>query len=191
MSETTGQLLYYILSAFWQSCLTKIRQISKRIYDIERDIFSGKEKEMVLEISFVKTDIINFWMSVQHQKEVLNSLFEQGVDFFGKNISPYLSDVLGTYEQVLNGLENYKQAILALEDTNQSLLSTRINEIIKVLTIFSVILLPLTLISSIWGMNFPQSLPLMNSPLGFWAVGLIMFVVTVIMIIYFIKKKWL
>lgn len=191
LSEGTGQVLYYIISAFWKNCFKKLEKINERIDNIQKDIFSGKEKEMVLEISLVKTDIINFWRIIEPQKEVVESLLKEGLEFFGKPLLPYFSDILGTYERVSNALETKKETILALEATNQSLLSTRINEIMKILTIFSVILLPLTLVASIWGMNFPLSLPLTDSPMGFWAVSGIMLVISVIMIIYFRKKKWL
>jgi len=180
MAEGPGPLLYYVLSGFWKSCFSKLEGINKRISKIEREIFSGKEKEMVLEISMIKP-----------QNEVLDSLLKEGTDFFGQHLSPYFSDILGIYDQVLNTLENHKETILALEDTNQSLLSSRINEIMKILTIFSVILLPLTLISSIWGMNFVESLPLKDSPIGFWVISTIMLVITGGMILYFRKKKWL
>lgn len=191
MGEGPGQLLYYVLSSFWRNCLTKLQQINKRIYRIEKEIFSGREKEMVLEISLVKTDVINFWRIIEPQNEVLDSLSKEGIEFFGKTLLAYFSDLSGTYDQVLNGLESHKEVILALEDTNQSLLSSRINEIMKILTIFSVILLPLTLISSIWGMNFPMSLPLTYSSLGFWIILILMFFLMLGMIAYFHKKKWL
>jgi magnesium transporter len=191
MSEGTGQLLYYVLSSFWENCLTKLVQIDKRIANIEKEMFSGKEKEMVLEVSLVKTDIINFWRIVEPQRQVLNSLLKEGIEFFGKDLSPHFSDFLGTYEQVANGIESQKQTVLALEDTNQSLLTTRINEIMRVLTSFSVILLPLTLIASVWGMNFPKSLPFFESQNGFWIIMGVMFISSLILLAYFRKKKWL
>ena len=191
MSEGSGQLVYYILSAFWKNCFKKLEKIDERIDNIQKYIFSGQEKEMVLEISLVKIDIINFWRIIEPQKEVLDSLLKEGLTFFGQILLPHFSDVLGTYERVSNNLETDKETILALEDTNQSLLSTRINEVMKVLTTFSVIMLPLTLIASIWGMNFPKSLPLSNSPAGFWLVFILMTIILLVMVIYFRKKKWL
>jgi len=189
MSESTGQFLFYILSSFWKTCLTKLIQIDKRINEIEKEIFRGKEKEMVTEISFVKTDIINFWRIIEHQEEILKSLAQEGESFFGSKITPYFADILGTYGKALNSLKTYKEAILALEATNQSLLSTKINDIIRVLTIFSVIVFPLTLLASIWGMNVPM--PLTSSPSGFWIIMGMMLCGTVLMIIYFKKKRWL
>ncbi len=191
MSEGVGQLLYYVLSVAWGNCLTKLEKINKKTLEIEKKIFSGKEREMVLEISLVKTDIINFRRIINPQDEILDSLLKEGLSFFGEELSPYFSDLLGIYDKISNDLESQKEVILALEDVNQSMLSARTNEIMRILTVFSVILLPLTLISSIWGMNFPASLPLMRSPIGFWAIFLVMSIIMGGMIAYFRKKKWL
>ena len=190
MSRSAGYLLYHLVKALWESCLTKLARIDDRLDKIEKEMFAGKEKEMVWEISLVKTDIINFWRIIEPQKEITESLAQEGEAFFGKKLSHYFSDILGTFGQVWNSLKTYKETILALEDTNQSLLSTKINEIMKVLTIFSVIFLPLTLVASIWGMNIP-SMPLTHSPIGFWVILVTMVILIGIMIVSFRKKKWL
>ncbi|MCD6528535.1 magnesium transporter CorA family protein [bacterium] len=189
MEGNAGQLLFYILNSLWHSCLVKLEKIDNRIDEIEKNIFKGREKEMVLEISLVKTDIINFWRIIEPQEEILESLEKVGPIFFGKALRPYFSDLLGTYDQTKNTLQSYKEIILALEDTNQSLLSTKINEVMKILTIFSVVLLPLTLIASIWGMNI--NLPLSKSPYAFWLLTGTMMVLVGILIAFFYKKKWL
>jgi len=190
MSKGAGYLLFYILSGFWKNCLVKLDRINKKLDEIEREMFQGKEKEMVKEISLVKTDIINFWRIIEPQKEILESLAKEGASFFGPSLIPYFSDILGTYGSALNTIKTFKETILALEDTNQSLLETKTNEIMKVLTVFSVILLPLTLIASIWGMNF-QYLPFSQSPSGFWKMAGIMGLVMVLTIGFFRKKGWL
>lgn len=189
MGAGPGQLLFHILNSLWYSCFIKLERIDNRLDEIEKDIFKGKEKEMVLEISLVKTDIINFWRIVEPQEEILESLEKAGVVFFGRTLAPYFSDLLGTYAQTKNALQSYKETILALEETNQSLLSTKINEIMRILTVFSVILLPLTLIASIWGMNV--RLPLGSSPNGFWILSGVMVILIGVLITFFYKKKWL
>jgi magnesium transporter len=190
MSQDPGYLLFYVLNNIWKNSLTKLVRIDEKINEIEKEIFRGQEKEMVLEISLVKTDIINFWRIVDPQKETLESLTEEGPDFFGKELSHYFIDVLGTFGQTWNALKTYKETILALEDTNQSLLSSKINEIMQVLTVFSVIFLPLTLIASVWGMNIP-GMPLTFSSLGFWLILVLMTVMSILMLTYFRKKQWL
>ena len=190
MSEGTGELLFFLLSGFWKNCLAKLEKIDKKIDEAEKEIFAGKEKEMVLEISLIKTDIINFWRIIEPQEEILDSLSKEGADFFGKKLSPYFSDLLGTYGKAWNDIKTFKETILALENTNQSLLSSKINEIMKILTIFSVVFLPLTLLASIWGMNISK-MPLTGSPLGFWIILSIMILLIGLMITLFYKKKWL
>lgn len=188
LSEGSGYLLYYILSGFWKSCLTKLEKIDKRIDEIEKEIFRGQEKEMVPEISYTKTDVINFWRIIEPQGEIMESLALEGQIFFGKELSPYFSDILGTHGQAWNSLKTSKETILALEDTNQSLLSTKTNEIIKILTVFSVIVLPLTLVASLWGMNV--YLPFAERPSGFWIIMVIMLALIGFMFLYFRKKRW-
>ncbi len=189
MRWNAGYLLFHLLNGLWKNCLIKLDRIDARIETIEKGIFQEKEKEMVSEISIVKTDIINFWRIVEPQGEILESLSKEGTIFFGEKFSPYFSDILGTYSQARESLKTYKETILALEDTNQSLLSSRINEIIRILTVFSVMLLPLTLLASIWGMNV--NLPFATSPSGFWMVLALMIGLTGFLIFYFRKKKWL
>ncbi len=189
MSKSSGYLLFYILNGFWRNCLTKLERADKRLDFIEKEIFRGKEKEMVREISYVKTDAINFLRIIEPQKAILESLEVEGASFFGPELTPYFTDILGLYGQAWNELKTYKETILNLEKTNQSLLSTKTNEIIKILTVFSIIVLPLTLIASLWGMNV--NIPLQGSPWGFWFIMGMMIFVMVFMFAYFRKKKWI
>ena len=189
MSWSAGFLLFSILSSIWKSYMIKLDRINSKIEMIENRMFKGEERKMVREISVVKMDIINFWRIIEPQVEILNSLSKEGTIFFGEKFSPYFSDILGTAGQAWNSLKTFKETILALEDTNQSLLSTKTNEVIRVLTVFSVILLPLTLIASIWGMNV--NLPFSDSALGFGIILLIMLFSMFFLVFYFRKKRWM
>jgi magnesium transporter len=189
MSENSGTLLFYILEGFCISCLTKLARVDKKLDQIEKDIFKGKEKNLVTEISYVKTDIINLWKIISPQREVLKSLSEEGIKILGEEIQPYFIDILENYDQAKNNLEAYKETILSLENTNESLLSTKTNEIIRILTVFSVIFLPITLLVNMWGMNL--TVPFEESTRGFLIITGIIAAMTIFMIIYFKKKKWL
>ena len=116
-------------------------------------------------------------------------LEKEAPKFFGEELSLHFSDVLGTYEKVWHTTKSHKDTILALEDTNQSMLTTKTNETIRILTVFSVIMLPLTLLASIWGMNV--NLPFGEHEAGFWIIAALMVSVLIIMFYYFRKKKWL
>ncbi|MFH1509841.1 MAG: magnesium transporter CorA family protein [Candidatus Nealsonbacteria bacterium] len=189
MGGSAGYILFLLLNELWKNCLIKLDRLNLKLETIEKEMFEGKEKEMVREISFVKTDLINFWRIIEPQNENLESLSKEGVIYFGEEFAPYFSDIIATYKKSWNSLQTFKETILAMEDTNQSLLSTKTNEVIQVLTVFSAVMLPLTLIASMWGMNL--KIPFDKSPLGFWIILLIMIFLMGLLIIYFRKKKWM
>jgi magnesium transporter len=86
-------------------------------------------------------------------------------------------------------LENYKEVVTALEDTNESLISHRLNDVLRVLTAFSVVLLPLTLIASIWGMNV--RVPGQGSIHAFWIIVIAMVLILGSTLAYFRHRRWL
>lgn len=192
MNKGPGLMLYYIISGLLESALNKLELLEKSIDDIEHNIFAGREKEMVSEISFTKRDILNFRRILAPQDPVIKSLAREGKTFFGEYMTPYLEDMLGTYSRVWNAVENHRETIQALGETNDSILSAKINEIIKLLTIFSVILLPLTLFGSIWGMNthYLPFVETLGAPWDFWAVMILMGLISAGMLMYFKAKRW-
>lgn len=191
MKDGPGILLYQLITGMLESALNKLLIIEKNIDEIEDAIFSGKEKESVFSISYTKRDILNFRRILIPQGPILESLTNEGLEFFGEHMKSYLADIVGSFSRVKNTVEEHRETIQALGETNDSLLTAKINEIMKVLTIFSVLLLPLTLLSGIWGMNI-SFLPFahLESPWNFLAVIIIMAFVSSAMIFFFKIKKW-
>jgi magnesium transporter len=101
----------------------------------------------------------------------------------------YFDDVVDAHERIWDMLENDKEVVEALEDTNESVLSHRVNDILRVLTAFSVIILPLTLLASLWGMNV--GVPGEGDETAFWAILAGMVVLLVSMLTYFRRRGWL
>jgi len=118
------------------------------------------------------------------------SLIAEGEQFYGHSVGPYFADVLSTEERFENLVENQRETIEMLHHTNESLLSSRISNIMAVLTVFSAIVLPLNLIASIWGMN-QQIMPLRDGRYDFWIVVGIMAVLLFVLVLFFKKKRWL
>jgi len=190
MGQGAGYLLYYILDRFWKDCLIKLSRIDTKLTSIEEQIFDKREAEMVQEISLARTDILDFARIITPQQDILQSLHDVAPGFFGAELKPYFSNVTGNYTRCRNELETQKEVIQALEETNNSLLNKKINEIIKVLTIFSVIVFPLTLFAGIFGMN-TKYLPIVGSPNDFWIISAIMLSGILLMILFFKKRGWL
>jgi len=106
-----------------------------------------------------------------------------------EDMEVYFDDIIDASERIWDMLENYKEVVTALEDTNESLISHRLNNVLRVLTAFSVVLLPLTLIASVFGMNV--AVPGEGSIHAFWIIVVTMVVLLGGMLGYFRYRRWL
>ena len=188
--EGAGELLYRIIHGILSACFPKLSHIKANINSIEKAIYSRKYQESVQQISLVKRDIIGFQRIVIPQKLVLEKLVEEVPKVFDKKFLPYFHNLINSYEQINGILSTQASTLSALDSTNQSLLTTRTNQIIKLLTIFSVIVFPLSLLAAIFGMN-TSYLPFVGKPQDFWIIFGIMMVGVVMMLTFFKIKKWI
>jgi magnesium transporter len=189
MSDSPGRLLHDLLEMLLESCFPKLDHISRKLDFVEREIFAGNEKEMVLEISVVKRDILNFRRTMKPQRSVLESLAQKDYSLIEPALKPYFQDLIGTNIRIWNNLESSKETVESLEETNNSLLSNKLNLTMKVLTIFSAIFLPITVYSNILAMS--ADIPFGKNPFGFWIHLAIMLLIVFLTMILFKIKKWL
>ncbi|OGI28119.1 MAG: hypothetical protein A2184_02440 [Candidatus Moranbacteria bacterium RIFOXYA1_FULL_44_7] len=189
MSQSPGYLLYYIIETLLESCFPKIDHINKNLDNIEEQIFQGNEKEMVHEISYVKRDILNFRRTLKPQKSVLESLARDKYPFLEPELQTYYQDLIGTNIRVWSALENAKETVEALEGTNDALLSNKLNTTMKVLTVFSGVMLPMMVISNTLAMS--ASIPFGHNPYAYWIWMGIMLLISAFTIVIFKIKKWI
>ncbi len=188
----SGYLLYRIVDDGFDYCFPMLRKIGNKLDAIEDDIFiEGNSEEVVRDTFEVKQEIINFRKVIRPQRPVLRDLENVKGRFLAPDLDLeiYFDDIVDAHERIWDMLENYKEVIEALEDTNESLLDHRVNEILRVLTSISVIVLPLTLIASIWGMNV--GVPGQGDSTDFYIVIAVMVVILIGMLTYFKRRKWL
>jgi magnesium transporter len=184
-------LIYRILDKLIDTRMPMLDHIDDHIGQIQEEIFNGHEKKMVREIAVVKHDIIDFRKAIKPQRMVLESMARAIPKITDETFFKYSSEVIGSNIKVWNTLENHKEMIEALEHTNESLLSHKLNDTMKILAAFSVMVLPLSLIANAFGMNITNGMPFLHSPMGFWIVFLMMVIVTSISFVFFKYKKWL
>lgn len=189
MGHSPGKLLHYIIEMLLESCFPKLDHIAQKLDHIEEEIFAGHETEMVFEISVVKRDILNFRRTMKPQRTVIESLAQKNYALIEKELRPYYQDLTGTNIRIWNALESAKETVESLEDTNNSLLSNKLDMTMKVLTLFSAILLPLTVYSNILAMS--ADIPFAKNPNAFWIHITIMILIAVATIMIFKLKKWL
>ncbi len=189
-SAGTGTILYHILREILRASFPKLARIKENIEYIEKGVYQKQNKETVAQISLVNRDIIGFQRIIELQELVLKNLERESNSFFDKKIIPYFHYLVNLHNQINSLLFTSLKTLSALDSTNQSLLTTRTNEIIKLLTIFSVIVFPLTLVAAIFGMN-TLYLPFVGENGDFWIIMAIMFVGLLGMLTFFKIKKWI
>jgi len=189
LSKGSGYLLYKIVDDAFDYCFPMLRKIGNKLDRIEEDIFEGRSAAIVRDISNVKQEIINFRKIVRPQRTVLRDLERTKQRYLAEELDLYFDDIVDASERIWDMLENYKEVVSALEDTNESVLAHRVNDVLRVLTSFSVVILPLTLIASIWGMNV--GVPGEGSSVVFWVIVGAMVALLVAMLTVFRRRGWL
>src|ERR687887_1535813 len=191
-SKGSGFLLYRVIDDSFDYCFPMLRKIGNKLDVLEEEIFEGHSDEVVRDIFNVKQEIINFRKVIRPQRTVLRDLENAKQRFLapeGGELEIYFDDIVDAHERIWDMLENYKEVVEALAETNESVISHRVNDILRVLTAISVIVLPLTLLASIWGMNV--GVPGEESIAAFWIIVGVMVTMLVGMVAYFRYRGWL
>jgi magnesium transporter len=190
--ESSAILLYEILEKLMANCYEHLDKNSIKINQVEDTIFDHQQKQAVTEILLLRRNIINYRKIMQNHKNIVKKLMvmESGI-VPPANIKKYYIVLLERSKKIWEILENQKEMVEALHDTNESLLNYQISSTMKTLTIFSVIVFPLTLLAAIFGMNTVNGMPFINNENGFWLIIAIMLMGSLGMFSFFEKKKWI
>jgi magnesium transporter len=193
-SKGSGYLLYKIVDDAFDYCFPMLRKMGNKLERIEEEIFEGRSEEIVRDISNAKQEIINFRKIIRPQRLVLRDLERTKQRYLAEDLEVYFDDINDASERIWDMLENYKEVVEALEDTNESVISHRVNEVLRVLTAISVIVLPLTMIASVFGMNVGLpggGDPVEGASVSFWVIMGTMVGLLVGMVAYFRRRGWL
>ncbi|MEO5927419.1 MAG: magnesium transporter CorA family protein [Patescibacteria group bacterium] len=182
------RLLISILADLEEQIYPMLVHLSTDIDEVEGRLFRDYEKNLIQELLRIKTNVVNTRKAIQAHKTVLRQLIKSGGTKIGKTL-PYFERLVEQTKEVWDALDVQRDTINALHETNASLIDFRINEIMKTLTIFSVVIFPITLLAAIFGMN-TSSMPFVDSPHGFWIIIGIMVTAVTGMLVYFKSKKW-
>src|SRR5207253_1973301 len=164
----SGRLLYEVLDDLFDYCFPILDKIAYKLDSIEDDIDERHSEEIVSDISKAKQEIISYRKIVKPQRPALRLLERHIERFLPENLELYFDDLVDASERIWDQLDNFKEVVEALEDTNESVISHRQNDVLRLLTVMSVIILPITLITGIFGMNV--HFPGFGSAEAFWIV---------------------
>lgn len=190
IGDHSGFILFYILKDLYKMLDGELEHISHDFNEIQAKIFSGNERDMVNSISHLNRDLLNFKQILRPHKEVLESFEIAGTKFFGVDFSYYLHTIVGEFYKISSILDGHRETLLDLRDTNDSLLTTKTNDIMKLLTVMSFTMLPLSFVAAIFGMNTTH-MPIVGQPNDFWILLGAMVIAGVFLAGFFRFRKWL
>jgi magnesium transporter len=193
-AKGSGRLLYEVLDDLFDYCFPILDKIGFKLDSIEDEMFEGRAEDVVRDISNVKQEIISYRKVIKPERSTLRALERNVERFLPEELELYFDDLVDALERISDQLDNYKEVIEALESTNEAVLAHRFNDVLRILTVFSIVFLPAVLIASIWGMNI--GLPGGGDPATsghtvFWIIVAAMIVGLVGMIGFFRYKRWL
>ncbi|MCP4550718.1 MAG: magnesium transporter CorA family protein [Bacteroidetes bacterium] len=187
---TTDALLYRILERVITESLPIIRRVGNELDYINQELFNKKAEKTIEQISIIRKNIILLNTIFKPQLRLFAKFETGSVEGFAENMEDYWGNILDYYQRMWDMTEDYEELIEGLSKTFDSLQANKINEIMKVLTMVSAILLPLTFITGLYGMNLDW-LPYSKGPYSFWVIITSMFIIATTMIFYFKRRKWM
>ena len=188
MSQGSVFLTYKIIDALINDCFPAINEITTTIDRIDKDLESKQSQKTLEDISATRRNLVVFHTMIKPILPLFDGLKEGRYKDLNGAMQPFWGNILDHLRKIMDRVEDNQELIGGISESNESLLSAHSNQIIKVLTIFSAIILPLNLLASIYGMNL--NLPFADDHFFFWKLMLIMIFTTMAMLVVFIFKKW-
>ncbi len=185
-----GAAVHALLDAVVDEYFPLMDQIADRVDDLEDSVFTQFSPKSLETIFHLKKGLLNLRRVVAPERDVLNHLLRRELPVFTTEDVAYLQDVYDHLVRVTDSVDTYRDLLSNALDSFLSVQSNRLNEVVKVLTIASIVLMSNSLIAGIYGMNF-LFMPEIRWPYGYgWALGL-MGTVSLSLILFFRWRKWL
>lgn len=184
-----GFLLYRLMRDLFAESFPLVEGIMRELRRIEESLFGSEEQHGVHQAILMLRRNIIIMRSILYPQRAIIAHLEHKRQFIAEDLALYFDDILDAIERQWSLLDTAKEMSEALQATHESWLTQKTNAIIRILTGFTVITLPLLIVPGIYGMNV--TLPFQVHPLVFLFLMLCMTVTTVVLLWYFICKKWL
>ena len=184
-------LAYALMDAVVDNYFIAAERIGDRLEIIDDKILSDPRHEDMRAIHLLKLDILNMRKAAWPLREEISTLSKyEGQDIKTSETAVYWRDLYDHTIQIIDMVENFREILGGIHDTYLSSLSNRMNEIMKMLTVMATVFIPLTFIAGVYGMNF-ENMPELKWHYSYYVVLGGMFLITVGMLAYFRRKKWI
>jgi magnesium transporter len=188
--KSTLDLVYRMVGSMTEFHRRQLSHIEKKVEAVSGQLFKHEEKKILLDISRVKRDILEFRVIIRPQEHLLRSLSDNGLNFWGETSRVYLNGLVGDHLKIVHELDSLRETLGDLEDTNVQLMNVREMETMRMFTILSFMTFPFVLFVGLFSMH-ADNIPIVGSPHGFWIIVAIIGVSMLAMIAMFKHRKWL
>jgi magnesium transporter len=183
-------LAYSLVDAIVDNYFIILERLGEEIEDTETELATNPKAETLESIRTMKREMIFLRKSVWPLRELVANLERGESPLMRKSTGIYLRDVYDHTIQIIDTVESYRDMISGMLDIYLSSISNRLSEVMKILTIFAAIFIPLTFVVGIYGMNF-EYIPELKWPWGYFGLLIIMATIATAMLFYFKRKRWL
>jgi len=189
MGSGASPLLYRVLDTLVDYCFPILRKVGDNLRHIEETAFSKDTRHLLFEVALLRRDIIVLRNILRSQQDILQGLIRGSWPFIQDHLDPYWGDISDHLNQICATLDLYAEVIGGLSETIDTLSSHNIDEVMRLLTLTTILSLPVTLLATIFGMNVVM--PFNNHPVLFYTIVVIGVGITVWLVMYLRKKGWL
>ncbi|MBD3169536.1 MAG: magnesium/cobalt transporter CorA [candidate division Zixibacteria bacterium] len=188
--EGLDYILYELLDSVVNRYFPIIDQFEEKITSLEDRIFEHFDDVGLQEIFRLKKELISLRRSTNPQRDILSELSSKEMSFISPKVRTYFRDVFHHVWRIADTIDTYRDVITGALESYMTILSNRMNQVMKTLSVVATIMLPLTVLTGIFGMNFVY-IPGLEYRVGFFVFMLAILIVIIIMWIYFKRKKWM
>lgn len=184
-------LLYTILDHMAENYTPILSRLEAQVARVEENVLSNDpSQEILTELMRLRRDMLHLRRVLVAQRDVINLLSHQAGFMVSERARVYYRDVMDLYQRAVEVIEIERDALSSARDTHLAMISNRANQIMKTLTTIATIVMPMTLVSGIYGMNFTH-MPEIDWPFGYYFALGIMALIGIIMIYFFRRRRWL
>ncbi len=183
-------LLFALMDVVIDNYFIVLEKLGSSLDTIEDSILSNNNDLSLRDLYSLKGELINVRRVIWPLREMINQLIREENPLIKKETIPYFRDLYDHIIQITDTIDSYRDVLASLADVHLSTISNRMNSVMKTLTIFSAIFMPITFIVGVYGMNF-VNMPELQDPNGYWYTWALMGITTLGMLTYFRRKKWI
>lgn len=183
-------LMYRLVDITVENYYNVLDNIGEHIEEIETSIRTNTSDEVFQKIQTIKKELVYLHKALYPLRDALSKVLKDESDFILEENVPYFSDVYDHVVHLIDSLDTYRDLSAGLTDQYMNIQNTRLNDVIRVLTIISTIFIPLTFIVGVYGMNFTH-FPELHWEYGYATVWVVMLAIAGGMVGFFRYKRWM